>query len=372
VVAALPFPVPQGSQVYVREQVRALGRAGARAALLCYGSGVGPTPEGIECLRVPRALSPRRTAAGPSAAKPLADAALAALLASAQRRRRFDAALAHNAEAALAALAVRRLTRLPVVYVVHTLWAHELEAHAPPALGRAARTLGARLDRALAARADAVLALCEAAARALGRFARGPVRVIPPGLETGPPPERAAQERACSRAGVAPGRFALYAGNLDRYQDLADLERAARALPGLPILVATHAPLPRRRAALRLVRVADAEEARALTHAAALALLPRRRPGGFPIKCLNYMEAARPIVARRGVADGLEHGASAWLLEPDAGPDALAGAIRALLDDPALAARLGAGARALLEARHAWPALARQTLALASEAAARA
>jgi glycosyltransferase involved in cell wall biosynthesis len=170
---------------------------------------------------------------------------------------------------------------------------------------------------------------------------------------------------------VAIGRFALYAGNLDRYQDLADLELAARALPGVPLLVATHAPPPRRQGALRFLRLADAEEARALTHAAAVALLPRRSPGGFPVKCLNYMEAARPIVARRGVADGLEHGESAWLLEPEAGPEAFAEAIRALLADPALAARLGAGARAVLEARHVWPELARRTLALAAEAAAR-
>ncbi len=367
-VAALPFPVPQGSQVYVGEQVIALGRAGATATLLCYGSGAGPLPAGIECLRVARALSPRRTAAGASVAKPLADAALAALLVSAHRRRRFDAVLAHNAEAALAALAVRRLTRAPVVYVVHTLWAFELGCYAPAALAGPADAVGERIDRALAARADAVLALSDAAARRLGPFARGPVRVIPPGLETRPPPPRDEQQRACARAGVEPGRFALYAGNLDRYQDLDDLERAARALPEVPVLAATHAAPPRRPGALRFARVADASEARALTFAAAVAVLARRRPGGFPIKLLNYMEAARPIVARRDVAEGLEDGISARLVEPDAGPAAFAEAVRSLVADPPGAAHLGAGARALLAARHAWPELAERTLALAAEA----
>jgi len=368
VVAALPFPVPQGSQVYVREQVLALGRAGATTTLLCYGSGAGSTPQGVECLRVLRALSPRRTAAGPSVAKPLADAALAALLVSAQRRRRFDAVLAHNAEAALAALTARRFTRVPMVYVAHTLWAFELGCYAPRALASPARALGERIDRALAARADAVLALCDAAARRLAPFARGPVRVIPPGLEASPPPARDEQERACARWGVEPGRFALYAGNLDRYQELGDLEGAARAIPEIPVLVATHAAPRRRPGALRFARVADASEARALTFAAAVAVLARRRPGGFPIKLLNYMEAARPIVARRGVADGLEDGVSAQLVEPDAGPEAFAEAIRGLVADPAAAARLGAGALALLAARHAWPELAQRTLALAAEA----
>jgi len=371
VVAALPFPVPQGSQVYVREQVLALGRAGATTTLLCYGRGAGSTPEGIECLRVPRVLSPRRTAAGPSLVKPLADAALAALLVSAHRRLRFDAVLAHNAEAALAALAARRFTRVPVVYVAHTLWAFELGCYAPPALARPAGSLGERIDGALAARADAVLALSDAAARRLAPFARGPVCVIPPGLETRPPPARDEQQRACARAGVEPGRFALYAGNLDRYQELGDLEGAARALPGISVLVATHAAPRRRPGALRFARVADASEARALTFAAAVAVLARRRPGGFPIKLLNYMEASRPIVARRDVAEGLEDGVSAWLVDPDAGPQALADAIHALVADSERAARLGAAGRARLEARHSWPELAARTLALAAEAGAR-
>ena len=351
----------------MREQLGALARAGAEPTLLCYGNGTGPPPEGIACLRVPAALSPRRTRAGPSAAKLLADPALAVLLASAHRRRPFDAVLAHNAEAALAALAVRPIVRRPVVYVVHTLWGEELECYLPPPLARTAGTLGTRLDRALAARADGVLALCEAAARRLAPFARGPLRVIPPGLETQPAPAQEERLRACARAGVRPGGFALYAGNLDRYQDLALLERAARAVPELPLLVATHEELPRSRGALRCVRVADAGEARALLFSAAVAVLPRRRPGGFPIKLLNYMEAARPIVAHRELADGLEHAVSAWLLAKDAGPDALAAALRALAADPALADRLGAGARAALAARHAGPALAGRTLALVAE-----
>ncbi len=366
VVAAFPFPVPQGSQVFVHEQVRALARAGAEPLLLCHGSG-SPPPEDIACLRVPAALSPRRTRAGPSAAKLVADPALAALLVRTHRRQAFDALLAHNAEAALVALALRPVLRRPVLYVVHTLWGEELECYLPVRFAGAATTVGSRLDRALAARADGVLVLGQAAALRLAPVARGPLRVIPPGLEPAAPPGPADRERACARAGVRQGAFALYAGNLDRYQDLDALEGAAQGVPELPLLVATHEPAPQRRGALRFVRVADADEARALAFAAAVAVLPRRRPGGFPIKLLNYMEAARPIVAHRGVAEGLEHAVSAWLLAPDAGPGALASALRTLASDPALAARLGAGARAVLVERHAWPALAQRTLSLVAE-----
>jgi glycosyltransferase involved in cell wall biosynthesis len=366
VVAAFPFPLPQGSQVFVREQLRALARAGAEPTLFCYGSGAGPAPADLRVVRVPRALSPRALRAGPSAGKPVADALLAAAFAAESRRHRFDAVLAHNGEAALAALLARRASGCPVVYVAHTLLVHELEAYGPTALAPSLRALGAGLDRTLASRADAVIALSTAAGRRLARFARGPVEVIPPGLDPAPPPDAGAMARARRRAGVETERFALYAGNLDRYQDLDDLGRAARQLPELPVVVATHATGGVAPPGLRVLRATDAEEVRALTFAAAVAVAPRQRPGGFPIKLLNYMEAGRPIVARAAAAPGLEHGRSAWLLSADAGPSELASALRTLARDPERAAELGRAARAVLESRHAWRELAARTLAFAS------
>jgi glycosyltransferase involved in cell wall biosynthesis len=75
------------------------------------------------------------------------------------------------------------------------------------------------------------------------------------------------------------------------------------------------------------------------------------------------MEAARPIVAYAHVAPGLRHGESAWLLARGEGPDALARALATLDADPALRARLGAGARSRLERAHDWASIARRTLA---------
>ena len=104
-IGAFPFPLPQGSQVLVAQQARALEAAGASVTLICYGSGTGPVPGSLDIVRIPRALSPRRLRAGPSIAKPLADAALVGAYLGAHRRRRFAVALAHNAEAALVGLA---------------------------------------------------------------------------------------------------------------------------------------------------------------------------------------------------------------------------------------------------------------------------
>jgi glycosyltransferase involved in cell wall biosynthesis len=315
-------------------------------------------------VRIPRALTPRRVRAGPSPGKPFADAALAAMLARAQRHRRFDLAIAHNGEAALIALCARAATGLRFVYVAHTLLGLELSSYASAAWRPVLDRAGRRLDRMLAARADGVLALSAPAAKQLGREARGPLAVIPPGLDPAPAPAPEEVARTCARLGLTPGHFALYAGNLDAYQELAELAAAARRLAPLPVVVATQqaggdAPSP-----LRVLRPEGFEQERALVFGAAVAVLPRRIPGGFPIKLLNYMEAGRAIVAHAGVADALEHDREAWLLAPGASAEDLAGAVHALAHDPARASYLGRGARAALAARFAWPPLAERTLAL--------
>jgi len=273
-------------------------------------------------------------------------------------------ALAHNVEAALAALAARRVTGVPVVYVAHTLLEHELPTWGPALLQAPLAALGRGLDAAVARACDGVLALCRASAARLAACSSGPVERIPPGLDPGVPPAEAELRRACERFGLSPRGFALYAGNRDRYQDLDLLARAAERLPELPVVVATHGPLRGLPRSLRGVTPGDYPEMRALVFAAAVALLPRRVAGGFPIKLLGYMEAARAIVAVRGVADGLRHGRSGWLLEPDATPEQLAAAVRCLAGDRERARQLGQQALAELIARHGWSGLAQQTLEL--------
>ena len=361
---AAPFPLRQGSQAYVADQAAALARAGARPTIICYGTGDGRELPGLDVVRAPEALSPPGLRSSANPLKSIGDAALAATLVAAHRERRFDAVLAHNSEAALVALGVRALLGIPVVYVVHTLLRHELSAYGPAALGGVLDAAGGLLERRLAAHADAVLVLCRAAEEALAPVARGRLERIPPGLDPAPLPGASEREAVCKRHELEPDRFVLYTGNVDRYQDLDVLDRAAGLLPDTPVVVATHDPTGADFRSLRVVRVEEHAEVRALLAACAVTALPRRRPGGFPIKLLNAMEAARPIVAHASVGEGLEHERSGWLLPDDADAGAWAGALRRLLDDPTLADGIGIGARRVLEERHAWPPLAAQTLAL--------
>ena len=363
---AAPFPLHQGSQVFVADQARALRSAGAKPVVLCYGASDGSEPD-VEVIRTPTRWTPKTLRSSASPAKLGADVALGRALLAAHREKPFDAVLAHNSEAAAIALSVRARLSAPVVYVVHTLLRHELSAYGPQALGRALDLAGGVLERSLARRADATLALCEDARAELAPHVRGPIAVIPPGLDPTPAPGFAASEAACRRHGLPLGGFVLYTGNTDRYQDLDRLDAAAARLPDVPFVVATHDAGGASFAALRTIEVDDAAETRALLHACAAAVLPRRRPGGFPIKLLNYMEATRPIVALEGVGAGLAHGESAWLLPASAGPEAWAEAIAVLLENRAQSQRLGLGARTHLEAHHDWGRLAAETLAWIQE-----
>ncbi|MEN8161519.1 MAG: glycosyltransferase family 4 protein, partial [Myxococcota bacterium] len=183
-VGAFAFPAPLGSQRFAAEQEAALREAGAEVERFTYPTR-GVTLRGVD----PRKLG--------------ADRALRQALVAAHRMRAFDAVLAHNAEAALVALSARAALGIPVVYVVHALWEHELGSWLPAGLAPLTRALGRRLDTALAHRADALLVLSRPALAALEPHARGPVARIPPGHTFEPEPTSADVDAACARHGLA-------------------------------------------------------------------------------------------------------------------------------------------------------------------------
>ena len=366
-LGAFPFPAPLGSQRYFGAQAGALCDAGAEVTVCCYAAGEGESDPRVPVVRIAARASPRSVKSGPALAKPLADVALVRAFLNAAQERAFDAVLAHNVEAALVALAARARGGPPVVYVAHTRMENELDAWLPRPLAGPARRAGGWLDRFVAARADAVLTLCAETARVLGRIARGPVAHVAPGHTPEPPPDPADVEAVCREVGVAPDGFALYTGNLDRYQALDVLAAAARLAPEVPVLVATHAAPRRLPRGLRCVALRP-EAARRLTAAAAVTCVTRSRRGGFPIKLLEYMAAGRAILSREDVCDSLEHERSAWLVPHGSGPSAFAAGLRSLFAAPYLRRQLGARARETLATHHAWPVLVPRILALVDAA----
>ena len=311
---------------------------------------------------------------GPHWSKPLADLALAQTFSKTAREAKaqgdaFDCVLAHNAEAAVLALAVRPWTRVPVIYVVHTILRHELSAYLPEAIRGPSNQTGQTVDRWIARHCDGLIVLTDEAAQELKPHTTAPLMVIPPGHFQEESPTGEDISRVCHRHDLRPDRYALYSGNLDRYQDLDLLEKAAHFItqPELPIVVACHdaqaVALARRsdHPALRYLRVEDFKEMRSLIHGAESLILPRRRPGGFPIKLLNYMEAGRPIIAFEGIAPTLVSGESGLLLHRRASGRELAQAILRIRKEAALGPRLSEAAKKTLEKEHAWPRIGQRT-----------
>ena len=94
-------------------------------------------------------------------------------------------------------------------------------------------------------------------------------------------------------------------------------------------------------------------EVRPFMDAAAVVVVPLRMGGGTRLKVVEAMSMSRGIVSTSLGAEGLDV-VSGTHLELADDPQAFAGAVVGLLDDPDRAARLGATARRLAEERYSW------------------
>ena len=84
---------------------------------------------------------------------------------------------------------------------------------------------------------------------------------------------------------------------------------------------------------------------------------------GSPTKLFEYMAMGKGIVASdlEQIGEILDHGRTAWLVEPG-NVDALAGGLRRLIDDPQLRCALGAAARQEAATRYTWREHTRRTI----------
>jgi glycosyltransferase involved in cell wall biosynthesis len=360
-VAASPFPYPQGSQVLISQLAAALQRRGHSVRMVAYPRGLGQPPEGVPIHRVPSLPGLTQVPAGPSWRRPLLDLLLAGALLRTVRDWQADIIHAHNFEGLLAALYVRRRTRVPVVYHIHNAMSLELHTYFHSRLGRwAGGVLGRWVDNHLPRQADHCIVLNEAAPPYFQQRGVERMRVIPPGIDLEP------GDSVRGRAHLGKGPLVLYAGNLDRYQDLNLLFQACRLVldswPEAKLVLSTHSEPGAWKTRIEALgigqqtvfaRAQDMSAASDLLAAADVAVCPRTVCLGFPIKLLNYMAAGKAIVASAGSACGLEHLETIWVVD-DGDVPAMAAAITGLLADRDLAHRLGARAQQTAESKYTW------------------
>ncbi len=361
---ACPYPVPQGSQVFMGETARCLAGLGHDVRLLVYGYGDArpddpawrPGPEGQKAVSVLRAMRPpfagSATAPGPHRGKPLHDAAL--LVKLRREARSADVVCAHNYEALIAALLNGRR---PVVYFAHNAMADELPYYCPRAeTARRAARWGRWFDNTFPRRATRIVVPHRRLAGYLVLRGCNPahVHVVPPPVD-----HAAFDTTGPENAVVLPA--VLYTGNMDAYQNLPLLtqvmERVRMAKPGARLVLASAQPcgLPD----AEHLAAPDFDAVRRALLEDVIVAVPRTSWSGYPIKMLNAMAAGKPVVACASAAWPITDGING-LVVADNDADAFAAAVLRLMDSPKLRRELGRAARETILRENAPHLVARQ------------
>lgn len=366
-VAACPFPYPRGTPIRILRAAEALAKRGHKVHVVAYHlSDDRPLDCDITIHRTPAIPTYRHVEPGPTYQKvALMDPLLAHKLWRVVRTHDIDIIHAHHYEGLLTALAVKRLTGLPVVYDAHTMLESELPYYGLGMPHRVKKWLGRRIDVATPHRADHIVAVTSRLRNQLIEWARvrpDQVTVVQTGVEL----EHFSQP-GCGDLQSAPEKppVLAYSGNLAPFQGidlmLAALAEAVQTRSDLQLRIITDAPFaPYEQTAGRLgvrqhIQLVHGDYGALPGHlaAACVALNPRLACEGLPQKMLNYMAAAKAIVTFRGSASGLVHGETGWLVE-DGDISGFAQGILALLADPELACRMGKNARRYARTSFTW------------------
>lgn len=341
IVGACPYPVPQGSQVFLRDTALALHNRGHDVHLIVYGYGEGVDESGLRIHRSAHIAGGYHTKAGPTVAKPLLDFALVVKLRQVVRAERIDVTLAHNYEGLLVALVAGAR---PVVYQAHNAMADELPHYA--GFGVAGQSIGRWLDTRFPRRAEQVVVPHPALAHYLVACGCGPgkVSVIAPPAST---------EWFRSRVADSDSPPIVYAGNLDAYQNVLFLkhvmERVRAERRDARLVLATRDCATFKGA--EVIHTPDFETLREILQQDCVVVCPRVSWSGYPIKLLNAMAAGRPIVACRSAAHPIEHEGTGIIVD-DNDEEAFANAVLQLMHDPQLRNELGSAARHAVDAHH--------------------
>jgi glycosyltransferase involved in cell wall biosynthesis/GT2 family glycosyltransferase len=379
-VVASPFPADHGTPGSIKEMAEALVERGHAVHVVTYHFGEGPPPKDVRIHRVPDLGFARRVSVGPSLQKPVLDLLLAWKLIRVVLAEGIDVIHAHNYEGQLAGFVARLVTRRPLVYNAVNTMIDELPTYRFFRPRGLAVGLAKLLDHWVPRTADHIIAISDDLAAFLhGRgIPADRITTIPLGVRCEQfEGHDGAEFRA--RYGLETNPLVAYTGTLDRFQRIDYLMKAMR-------LVADQVEDARLFVGTNVVKGADLLECRRLADdlglrdrvivtetpfaevpkalaAADVVVVSRPNCPGFPVKLLNYMAAARPIVVFEGSAKGLEHLKQA-VVPRDHDWEAMGHGIVSLLQDRELAAELARNARRWVDEQLSWRALTAKTEAV--------
>ncbi|MGK7869808.1 glycosyltransferase family 4 protein [Falsiroseomonas sp. E2-1-a20] len=349
-LAPQPFFVDRGTPIAVRAVAETLASAGHAVDLVTFPGGRDVAMPGVQHVRSARPPLVRDVPVGLSWQKMLCGLSLFATAFRLLRRERHDCIHAVE-DSVFLALLLRLIFRTKLVYDMDSIMSDQIIEKWPRMrpLGRLMRGL----ERVAMRGSDQVLCVCLALAQ----------RVAEDAPET---PSRVLHDFPLwDDNAVAPrirdashGRLvALYVGNLQHYQGVDLLLRAARMLPAdsaIDIVVVGGLPEDARRTGgvrIRFLGPMPLDNLPGLLVQADILVSPRLHGVNTPMKVYSYMMASRPILATAILSHTQVLDEScALLVQPDA--EALAAGLMTLERDPALRRRLGDAARERVETRY--------------------
>jgi alpha-maltose-1-phosphate synthase len=358
-----------GAGVVVGELSRALARRLA-VEVRCFGEREGAGDDKIAV----RGYTPwARLAAGPDG--PRFAPALETLsvgLAMARDPVDADVAHAHTWYADMAGLWIRILYRIPLIVTLHSM--EPLRPWKADQLGTG-YLVSTWIEKTAVESADRVIAVSSQMREdILHHFAVDPARVVV--LHNGIDLERfrrTDRRDVLERYGVRPP-YVLFVGRITDQKGIFHLlEAAPRLPPGVQVVLCAAAPdTPEIEARLRQAvprhpnvvwinaMLAVEQVVQLYSHAAVFACPSVYEP--FGLINLEAMACETPVVASAvgGILEVVEDGVTG-LLVPPGRPEALADALRRVLEDRDLARALGQAGRRRVEERFSWASVAERT-----------
>jgi alpha-maltose-1-phosphate synthase len=290
-----------------------------------------------------------------------------------------DVAHAHTWYADMAGLWIRMLHRIPLCVTLHSM--EPLRPWKADQLG-SGYLLSTWIEKTAVEAADRVIAVSRQMREdILTHFRVAPERVVV--IHNGIDPDwfrRTEAREVLARRGVREP-FVLFVGRITDQKGIFHLLEAAPSLPaGVQVVLCASAPdTPEIEARLRralpehpnVVWIGEMipvdEVVQLYSHAAVFVCPSVYEP--FGLINLEAMACETPVVASGvgGILEVVEDGKTGLLVEPGR-PDALAGAIRTLLADPARGRAMGRAGRQRVEAHFSWTSVAARTREVYQEA----
>ena len=379
-IAPQAFYTSRGTPMNVRRLAEAIGGAGHSIDLVTYGFGADVALPGVRVWRAARPPFVSRVPIGPSLVKVLLDVFVltraARLLGSAAAR--YDVLQGFEEGAWIAAL-LSRIFRVPFVYDMDS----DIEAQLGESwVFRWLLPLARAFDRFAIRAALAVLTVCTSLTDRVRRLAPGkPVFQIEDAPNVSAfPAHREARDELERRWPLPRGALVVYTGNLEPYQGVDLLVRAAprvlaeRGDVTFLIVGGAERQVERLRelagqlgAGERVIALGERPESEMASFLAAADVLvsPRSRGTNTPLKLYGYLMSGRPMVATdRPVHTQVVSAAEAFLVAPSA--EGLADGILRVLRDPEAAGDVARNAAQLVASRYSPAAFAQKAIGFAT------